>query len=457
MPDSKISQLASWTPTTSDTWVMVQWWVNKKFTFWDLPTPTSVTTALNNKVDKTTTVNWQALSSNVTLTKTDVGLWNVDNTSDATKNSATATLTNKTISWADNTITNIAQSSVTNLTTDLAWKQATLVSGTNIKTVNGNSLLWSWDVTISAAANIAVKDEWTTLTSTVSSFNFVWSWVTATNTWNDVTVTITGGSWSGDVVWPASSTNNNVVLFDGTTGKLIKDSWVQLWALASLNTVDTAQIATHAVTNTKLAQMNSNTIKGRLSWNGTPQDIAMADLPISTAAQSALDLKANDNAVVKLTGNQTIAWVKTFSSSPIVPTPTTDMQVATKKYVDDNAWSGGDTVKNIWYLNIPQNSQSANYTLVLSDSWKHIYHPSADTTARTFTIPANSSVAFPVWTAITFVNDTSAWAVTITITDDTLVLAWAWTTWSRTLAANWIATAIKITSTRWQINWTWLT
>ena len=64
----------------------------------------------------------------------------------------------------------------------------------------------------------------------------------------------------------------------------------------------------------------------------------MADLPISTATQSALDLKANNNEVVKLTWNQTIAWTKTFTSSPIVPTPTTDMEVATKKYVDDNTW-----------------------------------------------------------------------------------------------------------------------
>ena len=38
--------------------------------------------------------------------------------------------------------------------------------------------------------------------------------------------------------------------------------------------------------------------------------------------------------IVKMTGNQTIAGVKTFSSSPIVPTPTTDMQAATKLYVD---------------------------------------------------------------------------------------------------------------------------
>ena len=40
---------------------------------------------------------------------------------------------------------------------------------------------------------------------------------------------------------------------------------------------------------------------------------------------------------VKLHSNQLIDDVKTFTSSPIVPTPTTDFQVATKKYVDDLA------------------------------------------------------------------------------------------------------------------------
>lgn len=43
----------------------------------------------------------------VTLDKTDIGLSNVDNTSDATKNAAAATLTNKTISAASNTITGV--------------------------------------------------------------------------------------------------------------------------------------------------------------------------------------------------------------------------------------------------------------------------------------------------------------------------------------------------------------
>ena len=39
---------------------------------------------------------------------------------------------------------------------------------------------------------------------------------------------------------------------------------------------------------------------------------------------------------VKNYGDESISGVKTFTSSPIVPTPTTDYQCATKKYVDDN-------------------------------------------------------------------------------------------------------------------------
>lgn len=112
---------------------------------------------------------------------------------------------------------------------------------------------------------------------------------------------------------------------------------------------------------------------------------------------------------------------------------------------------------DVGYNNIPQNSQSAAYTLVLGDAAKHIFHPAADTTARIFTIPANASVAFPIGTAITFVNEGSAGAITIAITSDTLVLAGAGTTGSRTLAANGIATAIKITSTKWMISGAGLT
>ncbi len=101
---------------------------------------------------------------------------------------------------------------------------------------------------------------------------------------------------------------------------------------------------------------------------------------------------------------------------------------------------------------IPQNSQSTAYTTVLSDCGKHLYHPGADTTGRTFTIAANSSVAAPIGCALTFVNDTSAGVITIAITSDTMVLSGAGTTGSRTLTAPCMATALKITATRWMIS-----
>jgi hypothetical protein len=103
-------------------------------------------------------------------------------------------------------------------------------------------------------------------------------------------------------------------------------------------------------------------------------------------------------------------------------------------------------------VGIPQNSQSTAYTLVLGDANKHILHLSADTTARTMTIPANASVAFPVGTAITFVNQNAAGVMTIAITTDTMRLAGPGTTGSRTLAPNGIATALKITPTEWIIS-----
>lgn len=119
--------------------------------------------------------------------------------------------------------------------------------------------------------------------------------------------------------------------------------------------------------------------------------------------------------------------------------------------------AGGDATQNVGYLNIPQESKSAAYTTVLSDAGKHIFHPAADTTARTWTIDSNANVAYPVGTAITFINQNAGGVITIAITSDTMRLAGAGTTGNRTLAANGVATAIKVASTEWIISGTGLT
>ena len=110
---------------------------------------------------------------------------------------------------------------------------------------------------------------------------------------------------------------------------------------------------------------------------------------------------------------------------------------------------------SVGYTGMPANSQTAAYTLVASDAGKHIIHPSSDNNARTFTIPANSSVAFPVGTVVTFVNLVNT--VTIAITSDTLTQAGTGSAGSRTLAANGLATCIKVSSTQWMISGSGLT
>lgn len=55
----------------------------------------------------------------------------------------------------------------------------------------------------------------------------------------------------------------------------------------------------------------------------------------SGGSATTVEAIGGKGAFVNLTDNQTVGGVKTFSSSPIVPTPTTGTQVANKDYVDN--------------------------------------------------------------------------------------------------------------------------
>lgn len=79
-------------------------------------------------------------------------------------------------------------------------------------------------------------------------------------------------------------------------------------------------------------------------------------LPTDTNNWTIYDPSSLDGQFVNLTGNQTIAGVKTFSSSPIVPTPTTDFQVATKEYVDDNSFNPTPTITGAVSFNSTTNN-----------------------------------------------------------------------------------------------------
>jgi hypothetical protein len=185
-----------------------------------------------------------------------------------------------------------------------------------------------------------------------------------------------------------------------------------------------------------------------------------------------------NNAAMTVTGSGNFAYTRTLTGTTNVTFPTTGTlstlagtETLTNKTLTSPTLttpvlgtpSSGtlssctvDGTNEVGFKNIPQNSQSAAYTLVLADAGKHIFHPSGDANARTYTIPANSSVAYAIGTAITFINMTSQ-VVTIAITTDTMYLSSAGTTGSRSLAQYGSATAIKITSTNWLISGSGLT
>jgi hypothetical protein len=112
------------------------------------------------------------------------------------------------------------------------------------------------------------------------------------------------------------------------------------------------------------------------------------------------------------------------------------------------------TAASVGYMGVPQSTITTTNTLTIADAGKHIY---VNTAGQTITIPANTSVPYPIGTAITFVAGPSAVSVTIAITTDIMYLVGTGGTGSRTLAAHGTATAMKVSATAWYINGTGLT
>ena len=184
------------------------------------------------------------------------------------------------------------------------WEAATI---TVWSTTTGNpwtsaSVVNSW--TSSAAVFDFTIPQWATgatgngIASVTSSKSGKITTVTITETdWDSSSFTVSDGAdwqWAWDVVWPASSTDWDIVLFDGVTGKLIKD-----WSKALSDLVQT-------------------------SWN------------------------------------QSIAWTKTFTTSPVVPNKTsTATNTWTEIATEAQVYTVADAVSTINWK-ISSNASSSN-------------------------------------------------------------------------------------------------
>jgi hypothetical protein len=170
-------------------------------------TKNSAAVTLTNK-----TLTAPVINGPTGLVKADVGLSNVDNTSDATKNTAIATLTNKTLtSPVINTPTGITKADVglgnVDNTSD-ATKNAAAVTLTN-KTINGANNTLTVRLANDVTGNLPVTNLNAGTGANSGSF------------WRG------DGQWAppaggGDVVGPTASVDGELVAYSGTSGKVLK-------------------------------------------------------------------------------------------------------------------------------------------------------------------------------------------------------------------------------------------
>jgi hypothetical protein len=277
------------------------------------------------------------------------------------------------------------------------------------------------------------------------------SWGTKINTDLDSVDAIFAAAGSGTSVGLNVGTGK-VLTIGGTANMSALTASTNLQLDASKNVVSVTNTGTGnnvlANTPTLVTPILGTPTSGTLtSCTGLPVSTGIAGLGSNIATFLATPSSANFAAALT---DETGSGANVFATSPTLVTPI--LGTPTSGTLSNCTVDG---TNGVGYLNIPQNSQSAAYTLVLADAGKHILHPSTDANARTFTIPSNASVAYPIGTAVTFINMTSQ-VVTIAINTDTMYLSTtgdlSGSTGSRSLVQYGSATAIKITSTNWLIS-----
>lgn len=261
------------------------------------------------------------------------------------------------------------------------WEAATITAWTATWLPAGSSPT----VTNSGSSSAAVFNFWIPKGDTWETGNGISS-VTTSKSWKVTTVTmnytdwstptsfqVSDGQdweWSWDVIWPNSSTDSNVVLFDWATGKLIKDSWKAftasgIWALPD-STKYWKTIALSVDTSTYIV---TATLKDQ-DWTTLSSDTI--DLPLESVVVGGSYDSATKKVVLTLENGNTVE----FSVADLVAGLQTEITSSNKLDADlvDDSTSTNKFVtaanKTTW--NWKQDALIAWTNIQIAADWKTI-------------------------------------------------------------------------------------